>query len=136
VRDAIETLVESGDIDDDACDAWREKKRALDLKRAQELFDEDRVMDAAKMGLSKAQGVMANRYFNGSDGEEKDLDKCFEWATKAARGGDMLGQLLGCAYYEGEGCGTELDRGSQVVRARRCPRMRGGHAQHRGYSFK
>ena len=61
VRDAIETLIESGDIDEDTCDAWRDKKRALDLKRAQELFDAGRVLEAAKLVFPKAQGVMAIR---------------------------------------------------------------------------
>ena len=109
VREAIEALVESSDIDEDTCDEWREKKRSLlchtlDLKRAQELFDAGRVMDAAKLGLPKAQGIMATRFYSGKDGEVKDLDKCFECATKAARGGDKDGQFrLGYAYYGGEG---------------------------------
>ena len=30
VREAIETLVESGDIDEDTCDAWREKMHELE----------------------------------------------------------------------------------------------------------
>ena len=68
-------------------------KRCMNLKRAQKLFDDGRVMDAAKLGLPKAQGEMSNRYFHGLEEEEKDCDKYFELATKAARGGDNHGQL-------------------------------------------
>jgi len=104
VWEAIGILVESGDVDEETSAAWREKKRGMDLKRAKELFDDGRVLDAAKLGLPKAQGIMANRYYWGKTGAEKDLAKCFEWATKAARGGDKGGQiLLGCSFSHGEG---------------------------------
>jgi len=68
------------------------------------LYDAGRVMDAATLGLPKAQGEMANRLYFGRNGEEKDLIKCFEWATKAAQGGDETGQFRrGLCYYEGAG---------------------------------
>ena len=102
--EAIETLAGSGDIDEETCAEWREKRRGLDLKRAQELFDAGRVLDATKLGLPKAQGIMANRCFHGTVGEEKDLDKCYDWATKAAQGGDENGQFwLGLAFHLGNG---------------------------------
>jgi TPR repeat protein len=104
VREAVETLVESGELDDDTSAAWLDKKRAMDLKQAQKLYDSDRVLDAAKLGLPKAQARMAERYYHGTFGVEKDLDKSFEWATKAAEGGDKKGQyLMGYAYDQGEG---------------------------------
>jgi TPR repeat protein len=104
VREAVEALVESGELDDDTCAAWREKKRAMDLRQAKVLYRAGRVLDAAKLGLPEAQGEMAIRCFCGSEGVEKDLDKCFEWATKAAEGGDKSGQFrLGYAYSQGEG---------------------------------
>ena len=104
VRETIETLIESGDVDKETSAEWREKKKTLDLKQAQEMYDAGRVLDAAKLGLPKAQGVMAVRCHHGTYGQEKDLDKCFEWATKAAQGGDKLGQFrLAYAFRNGQG---------------------------------
>jgi hypothetical protein len=57
VREAVETLVESGELDDGTRTAWLDKKRAMDLKRAQELLDAGWVLDAAKLGLPEAQGA-------------------------------------------------------------------------------
>jgi TPR repeat protein len=80
----------------------------LDLIRAQELFNLGRVLDAAKLGLPEAQGEMGARYFYGTHGEDKDMDNGLEWATKAARGGDMQAQrLLGSAF--GKGIGQKKD---------------------------
>ena len=63
VRGAIETMINSGEMDEEVRLAWQSKMLGLDLKRAQELFDAGRVLDAAKLGLPKAQGEMATRYY-------------------------------------------------------------------------
>ena len=61
------------------------------------------------MGLPKAQGEMARRYDWGLDGLEKDLDRFFEWSTKAAEGGDGQGQFrLGYAYSHGQGTAQDF----------------------------
>jgi len=100
----IEAMVESGVLDAGMSDAWRARKKGLDLKKAQALFDTGDVLEAAKLGLPEAQGKMAESYFFGSDGVEKDLQQYFEWATKAAEGGDRNGQFrLGYAYNNGQG---------------------------------
>jgi len=103
LRVTIETMINSGNLDKDKCDAWRKKKRAFDLKRAQKLFDEGLVLEAATLKLPEAQGVMANRCYHGSHGLEKDLVWSLEYALLAARGGDMeRRRRLGNACENGE----------------------------------
>ena len=109
VKEAIEELVESGELDDEVCADYMRRKEALSLEHAQELYDEGKVEEAAELGLPEAQGDMAERYQWGKDGVTKDLVKCVEWAKKAAAGGDLGGQFhLGFAYDKGEG-GLEKD---------------------------
>ena len=100
-REAIEALVESGGISDSFKAAWQDRKRVLDLAKAQKMYAEGRVLDAAKLGFPEAQGHVALWYFSGTNGMEKDDAKCAEWAIKAAEGGDALGQYrLGFATSE------------------------------------
>ena len=98
----IEELVESGELNDQLCADYANRK-------AQMLYDEGKVEEAAELGHAEAQGKMAERYFFGRDGVAKDLEKCVEWAKKAAAGGDKQGQFrLGYAYCNSEG-GLEKD---------------------------
>jgi len=79
------------------------------MTKAQKLLDEGSVMEAAKMGLPKAQGTVAGWYRSGRNGMEEDKNMAFEWAKKAADGNDMLGQFqLGYAYSTGEGVDKDL----------------------------
>ena len=104
VKQQIEKLVESGELDGDMCVEWLERKHKQSPEHAQELFDEGKVEEAAKLGHAKAQGLMARRCWHGSHGVTKDPVKCVEWAKKAAAQGDMVGQhYLGYAYDLGEG---------------------------------
>lgn len=104
IRISIEKMIESGDVDEDLSTVWKEKKKVIDLAKAKKLFKEGSVMDAAKLGLPAAQGRVAHWYYNGTNGVEKDYDKRFMFAKKAAEGGDRNGQfLLGYAYSNGEG---------------------------------
>ena len=109
VKQQIEQLVASGELDDALCAAYLERKEASSLEQAKKLYDEGKVEEAAELGLPEAQGEMAQRCYWGCHGVAKDLDKSVEWAKKAAAGGDKLGQFrLGWAYDEGEG-GLEKD---------------------------
>mmetsp|Transcript_13914 Transcript_13914/g.30563 ORF Transcript_13914/g.30563 Transcript_13914/m.30563 type:complete len:340 (-) Transcript_13914:76-1095(-) len=93
MQESIQALVEAGAVDDKLSDSWTESKKDLDLTKAKKLFKEGSVMDVAKLGFPKAQGVVAEWYFNGRNGMEKDTLKCEEWARKAAEGGDGNGQF-------------------------------------------
>ena len=97
-------LVESNNLDEEVKEAWYARKKVVELEMARKLFDEGRVLEAAKLGLPKAMGEMAWRYFYGQDGETKDDDKAFDFATKAAKEGDGLGMfILGNCYCYGIG---------------------------------
>jgi TPR repeat protein len=103
-KQQIGELVASGELDDEVCAEYLERKEAVDLEQAQKLFDEGKVEEAAELGLPKAQGLMANRCYFGTHGVAKDHEKCVEWAKKAAAGGDEMGQFrLGYAYHVAEG---------------------------------
>jgi TPR repeat protein len=107
-RETIEALVESGDISAGVKAAWHDRKRALDLVKARKMYDEGRVLDAAKLGLPKAQAKVAKWYLRGTNGMEKDDDKLAEWATKAAEGGDADEQFR-LGYANNHGKGVEKD---------------------------
>ena len=72
----IENIIESAVVDKETTKGWKEKKKEADLVKAQKLYDEGSVMDAAKLGLPVAQGEIANWYYNGTNGVGKDHDKC------------------------------------------------------------
>ena len=99
---SIEKLVNSGNIDEGIRSEWLARKKKVDLAKAQKFFAEGKVLEAAKLGLSTAQAYMSDNYFFGTNGFEKDLDKSFEFATKAAEAGDSIGQFrLGYLYMSG-----------------------------------
>eukprot|EP00613_Pedinella_sp_CCMP2098_P072287 CAMPEP_0171912888 /NCGR_PEP_ID=MMETSP0993-20121228/11415_1 /TAXON_ID=483369 /ORGANISM="non described non described, Strain CCMP2098" /LENGTH=410 /DNA_ID=CAMNT_0012546805 /DNA_START=21 /DNA_END=1253 /DNA_ORIENTATION=+ len=99
-KNTIAKLLASGELEQKVCEDWEERKRDVDLIRAQKLFDEKKVEEAAKLGHPRAQGMMACRFRFGIDGEAKDEMKSVYWAKKAATGGDMNGQFLLADAYE------------------------------------
>lgn len=106
---AIIELVESGDLDEGMSTSWKIAKQEANLEKARQLLRNGHVLDAAKLGLLKAQANMAVRYLKGSDGVKKDLPLFVEWASKAAEGGDKQGQdLLGFAHHKGLGVAKNL----------------------------
>ena len=108
LQEQIQSFLDSDILDQDVKRDYYNRKNKM-LKPAYELYREEKVEEAAELGLPEAQGEMADRCYRGRDGVAKDLDKSVEWAKKAAAGGDEMGQFrLGCAYNLGEG-GLEKD---------------------------
>jgi TPR repeat protein len=100
----IEKVVLSSTVDEGLRKDWCARKKKSDLEKAQQLFDEGKVLEAAKLGLPRAQGHMVSNYYHGRNGFEKDFEKGIEFAKLAAEGGDKDGQFwLGRAYSIGEG---------------------------------
>lgn len=62
-------------------------------------------------------GILARIYYEGEiHGIPRDLDKCFEWAEKAAEGEDPDGMaLLGMLYYFGEGVDEDEELALELV---------------------
>mmetsp|Transcript_28461 Transcript_28461/g.63541 ORF Transcript_28461/g.63541 Transcript_28461/m.63541 type:complete len:516 (-) Transcript_28461:74-1621(-) len=80
-----------------------EAQQAQIYRYARKLFLTGQVKEAAELGLPRAQGKLAQRHYYGR-GIEQDYGKCFEWASKAAEGGDLLGLLhMGHAFHYGRG---------------------------------
>jgi hypothetical protein len=102
--ESIVKLVTYDSIDEDFRKEWCERKRKFGLKKAEQLFDEGKVVEAAKLGLPRAQLEMTCNYISGLNGFEKNLDKAFEFIKLSAEGGDRSGQFgLGCSYICGQG---------------------------------
>lgn len=72
---------------------------------AKKLFMEGKVLEAAEMGLAKAQGALAELYYYGH-GVPQSYPDAFTWARLAAEEGDHGGQLYAALAYE-NGHGTE-----------------------------
>jgi len=103
-KNTIAKLLASGELEDKVREDWEERKRGVDLIRAQKLFDEGKTEDAAELGHPKAQGVMACLCHHGAGGRIQDHVQSVFWAKKAAAGGDLMGQLmLGQAYVSAIG---------------------------------
>ena len=98
---SIEKLVMSGDIDEELRTEWLERKKEVDLAKAQKLYDEGKVLEAANLGLPEAQGKMAHYHYFGLHGFEKNEDKAFAFSTKAAESGDGRFQFqAGVLYWD------------------------------------
>lgn len=99
MQETIEALIETGSVEEQLADGWKETKKNLDLVKAKKLFDDGCILDAAKLGLPKAQSMVSKCYFHGINGVEKDLTRSLEWAKKAAEGGDRFGQFQYATFY-------------------------------------
>ena len=75
-KQQIEHLVASGELDDELCADYTDRKYKLSPEYAQELFDEGKVEEAAKLGHAEAQGLMADRCFRGTHDVTKDPEEC------------------------------------------------------------
>ena len=81
--------------------SYEERKRTLSPGYALELFEAGQVEQAAKLGLARAQGVLADRHFYGAHGVRQDMRRSLDFARLAAVGGDKLGQFrLAHAYRQ------------------------------------
>ena len=101
LRDAIQRVVESGDLPEPVCDEWTAATNTIES--ASQLYRDGHFEDAAERGHPRAMGELANRYYMGS-GVLQDIPLALKWATKAAIAGDAQGQFrLGYAFHLGEG---------------------------------
>eukprot|EP00613_Pedinella_sp_CCMP2098_P072657 CAMPEP_0171907692 /NCGR_PEP_ID=MMETSP0993-20121228/7177_1 /TAXON_ID=483369 /ORGANISM="non described non described, Strain CCMP2098" /LENGTH=441 /DNA_ID=CAMNT_0012540001 /DNA_START=20 /DNA_END=1346 /DNA_ORIENTATION=+ len=104
VKKTIAKLLASGKLEKKVREDWEERKRGIDLVRAQKLFNEGKVEEAAELGHPEAQGNMAGRCHYGHHGQAQDDVKSLYWAKKAAAGGDRQGQFrLGWSYFHALG---------------------------------
>ena len=95
-------------------------KAEQDLKRAKELFDEEKYdqafrwyRKAAKKEHSGAQTTLGSLYYHGK-GVKKNHKKAVEWYRKAANKGNPKAQTeLAQMYYEGEGVKQDYKKAAE-----------------------
>ena len=104
LRQSIERFIASDECSDGTKDEYNAAKKAsevfdmaakkaLDMKEAEKLFEEGKILEAAKLEYPQAMGKMAENYFDGINGYEKDYVKGFEFATRAANEGNEKGMF-------------------------------------------
>ena len=114
-RETVEELVEArgggggvGRLDDATIKDWLKRKRAVDLAKAQALYDGGRISEAAKLGLPVALGEMASRSY-----ERSDYVQALEYATAASEQGDVNGTYV-LAVCRAGGLGCEREAGEAL----------------------
>lgn len=105
LRDVIELMINSGEMDESICAEWKES--AEKIESAAQLFRDGRIEESAVLGYARAQGELSQRYYQGI-GVMQDLRTSIKWALKAAIGGDGPGQFrMGYAHHLGEGASKD-----------------------------
>ncbi len=106
VKQQIEDLVSSGVVNDALRQAYVERKNAALERKAQALYKEGKVQEAAELGLVDAQAELAR-----SLGRVEPA-RAVTWAKKAAAKGNPTGMVaLGVYSMQGSG-GLPVDRGA------------------------
>jgi len=128
VQQSIETLIELGAVDEKLCDEWKEKKKEIDLLKAQKLnrkalayyigigVDKDTSKAISLFEQAAEKGCAASMFWLGkiytSGGNELHIDflqKAASWYEKGATAGDEDCMLkVGKCYYNGKGVGRNL----------------------------
>ena len=75
-------------------------KKASEIGKAKQLYDEGKVLEAANLGYSEAMAEMDYNHSQGVNGFELDYAKGFEFATKAANEDDENGMIYLAYYYD------------------------------------
>uniref|UniRef100_A0A7S2S2H8 U-box domain-containing protein n=1 Tax=Rhizochromulina marina TaxID=1034831 RepID=A0A7S2S2H8_9STRA len=111
VCQAIQRILTSKELANSSVRAeWEAQNYKVRMQNAKALLAKGQVGDAAKLGLPRAQSMLAEMYFLGKSGVvEKDQVRAVHWARLGAQGGDQYAQFrLGNFYNEGVG-GLEVD---------------------------
>ena len=88
-------------------DEWHTKNRLVRAS-AQKLFSKGQVLEAAMLGMPKAQSSLSKYYRDGTHGFEKDFSKFIKFAILAAEAGDLRAQFrLGMAFMLDESGGEK-----------------------------
>jgi len=102
VRNTIEHLIESGLIEGELADTWKE--RMAKKMRSEEKLK--RTKERAKNGDAFGMYNLGSMYLKGLNGLEKDKKKAYKWYKKAADTGDALSATaVGVLLLRG--CGVE-----------------------------
>jgi len=111
VKSTIEHLVESGIVERELADAWKERMKAK--KRSEEELKETK--EDAENGDAHAMYNLGIMYEEGMSGLKKDNKKAYKWFQKAADAGSVMGRaLVGEYLLSGLGC-VKKDRTEGLI---------------------
>jgi len=97
VRNAIEHLIESGMIEGELADTWKE--RMAEKKRSEEELK--RAKEGAENGDAEAMYDLGEMYKFGQNGLKKDNKEAYKWYEKSSDAGYVMGTALvaACLLY-------------------------------------
>jgi len=97
VRNAIEHLIESGIVEGELADTWKE--RVAEKKRSEEELK--RTKEGAENGNAEAMYDLGEMYKAGQNGLKKDWKEAYKWYKKAADAGNVMGtaSVAACLLY-------------------------------------
>ena len=104
----IGDLVASVECPGEILEEYNDAKKASNMVKANKLYAEGKVLEAANLGHVKAMGKMAYNFRRGVGGFEVDEDKAFDFATKSAKEDDGCGMFQLAYCYDG-GIGVDKD---------------------------
>jgi len=90
VRNTIEHLIESGIIEGELADTWKE--RMSEKKWSEEELK--RTKEKAENGNARSMYELGEMYENGNNGLVKDYEEAYKWYKKSSDAGDVMGTAL------------------------------------------
>ena len=110
MRNTIEHLIESGIIEGELADTWKE--RMAEKKRGDEQLK--RAKEGAENGDAGSMFYLGKMYMFGRNGLKTDDEEAYKWYKKASDAGDVMGMASvgACLLY---GLGVEKERTEGLV---------------------
>ena len=106
----ITRLFEKGRVEKSVLEAWNARRN-----EPKKLHDEGKFLEAAKLGHPAAMGVMARRYYLGTDGVVVDHVRAFKFAQQASNEGDVSClDIAGTCYRLGHGTAKDPKKALQL----------------------
>ena len=119
IKGLIEDLVASDECPEEILEEYNDAKKASNMVKANKLYAEGKVLEAANLGHAEAMGEMANNFRRGEGGFGVDEDKAFDFATKSAKENDENG-MFQLAYCYHVGIGVDEDYVAALKWYERC----------------
>ena len=127
VKNMIEEFITTAECTEEMKDDYNAAKKASTLAKAETLFFDGKVLEAANSGYPKAMGIIANNYALGLRGFGVDPVKAFGFAANAADEGDEVGIFILATCFK-EGWGVPIDYVSALKWYKLCEYKYHAHA--------
>lgn len=110
VRNTIEHLIESGIIEGELADTWKERM----AKKREEEAEVKGWKEAAEKGDTDAMYELGLCYVHGKKGLEADMEEAYKWFKKGYDAGDVYCMTL-AGVYQFTGDGTKMKESNGLV---------------------